>query len=160
MPDIGKTLKDEIARIAKRESNKLLAGQSKTVRALKQSVAVLKQQLAQMEKARQSAVDLPLSVQADSDAVVSENTQGKWFTARGVIAIRKRLGLSQMQFGKLLGVSQKCVSHWEVKKGKLNLRAKTLAGLLKAREMGRREAQAGLEAEGAPKKSKTAATKK
>jgi len=46
------------------------------------------------------------------------------------------LGLSQVEFGKLAGVTTGAVYLWETKEGPLNLRDKTKAALLSIKGMG------------------------
>jgi len=128
MPDIGKVLKDEIARIAKREAKGLLAAHIKAIRGLKREVAALKKQVpapANVKKAL--AAEAPL-----------EQSPGRkvWFTGKGVKGIRARLGLSQAAFAKLCGVSSNAVWLWETAEpGKLNLRTATRETLLNVRLM-------------------------
>ncbi len=84
MPDIGKTLKDEIARISKREANSLLATHIKTIRGLKQQVADLKKQIGQ------PAVKPPAEPKAVSaDQAAPDDTGGSkesfgWGIALGI----------------------------------------------------------------------------
>lgn len=127
MPDIGKTLKDEIARISKRESKSLLTPHIKTIRSLKQEVAELKKQ------AGKPAVKQPAEPKADA----TDKPEGKavWFTSKGVTGMRKRLGLTQPQMAQLCGVSSGAIGLWETKSGKLNLRTKTRDALIKLRQM-------------------------
>ncbi len=126
MPDIGKVLKDEIARIARREAKGMLGVHIKAIRSLKREVAALKKQVpAPVSVKKPLAADVPLQ-------------QGRkvWFTGKGVKGIRARLGLSQVAFARLCGVSSNAVWLWEtVKPGKLNLRAATREVLSKVRSM-------------------------
>jgi len=127
MPDIGKTLKDEIARIAKREANGLLTPHIKMIRNLKQQVAELKKQIG-----KPSATPT-----AEPKASVAQEPEGKsvWFTSKGVTGMRKKLGLTQPQMAKLCGVSSGAIALWESKSGKLNLRTKTREALGNLRQM-------------------------
>ena len=128
MPDIGKVLKEEIARISKRETNSLLTPHIKTIRTLKREVAELKKQIGK------PAVKAP----AEPKAASTDQAESKsvWFTSKGVKSMRKRLGLSQQQLAKLCGVSSAAVCQWEnAKGGKLSLRAKTRDSLVKIRQM-------------------------
>ncbi len=126
MPDIGKTLKDEISRIAKREAKSLLTPHIKTIRDLKQQVAELKKQIG-----KPSATPT-----AEPKAATQEpEGRGGWFTSKGVTGMRKRLGLTQPQMAQLCGVSAGAIVLWESKSGKLNLRAKTRDALAKLRQM-------------------------
>lgn len=75
-----------------------------------------------------------------------------WAFGKGIRSMRKKLGVSQAELGKLMGVSSQAVTLWESKSGKLRLRKKTMENLIKVREMGAREARKTLEAMGHPKK--------
>jgi len=63
-------------------------------------------------------------------------------------ALRKKLRLSQADFGKLLGATPHAVYVWEKKIGALNLRDKTKAAILPVRGLGAREAKEKLEEPG------------
>ena len=67
------------------------------------------------------------------------------FTGRSVRKLRKKLRLSQMDFGKLLGVSGVSVGNWEQQDGRLTLQSRTKAALIEARNLGVREARARIE---------------
>ena len=128
MPDIGKALKDEIARISKREANCLFDAHIKTIRSLKQQVAELKKQIGQ------PAAKPP----AEPKEASADQPEGKsgWFTSKGVAGMRKRLGLTRAQMATLCGVTVSAVSLWEsASTGKLKLRTKTSEALLKLRKM-------------------------
>ncbi len=128
MADIGKTLKDEIARISKREAKSLLDVHIKTIRNLKREVAELKKQIGK------PAVTSPVETKAATD----EKPEGKSarFTSKGIQGMRKRLGLTRAQMAGLCGVSANAVGLWEgAEAGKLNLRSKTRAALINLRQM-------------------------
>lgn len=127
MPDIGKVLKSEIARIAKREANSLMTPHIKTIRSLKQQVADLKKQIGK-------PAITPLA-EPNVASTVKPEGRGGWFTSKGVAGMRKKLGLTQPQMAKLCGVSAGAVVLWEAKSGKLNLRTKTRDSLTKLRQM-------------------------
>jgi DNA-binding transcriptional regulator YiaG len=59
--------------------------------------------------------------------------------------LRRRLGLTQVQFGTLLGVSGQAVGQWESKGGRVRMRRPTLAAVAGIQEIGRREARRRLE---------------
>jgi DNA-binding transcriptional regulator YiaG len=83
------------------------------------------------------------------------------FTSKGILALRKKLRLSQADFGKLLGTTPGAVHLWEKKVGALNLREKTKAAILSVRGLGAREAKEKVkEIGGKLKKAKAAASKR
>jgi DNA-binding transcriptional regulator YiaG len=65
------------------------------------------------------------------------------FVAKGLVSLRKRLGLSATDFGRLVGVSGQSVYAWESKKA--TPRKAQLASIAALRNMGKREARARLE---------------
>ncbi len=128
MADIGKVLKDEIARISKREAKSLLAGYIKTIRSLKQEVADLKKQIGKPV----------IKPSQDAKPAIESGQSGKsvWFTSKGIQGMRKRLGVTRVQMAQLCGVSANAVGLWEsANAGRLNLRSKTRDTLIKVRQM-------------------------
>jgi len=59
--------------------------------------------------------------------------------AKGFAAMRKRLGLSAVQLGRLVGASEQSVYNWETKKAVP--RKEALAAIVELRGMGKREVQ-------------------
>lgn len=148
MPNLAQTLKQEIARIAKQEANKLVAAQTKTIAELKRRIASLNKRMAEQERLRKANAKVISKVLPDTLSTDLQPQSTKWFTARGVRSIRKRLGLSQVQFSKLVGMSPQAVMKWEARKGKLNLRPQVLESLVAARGMGKQEVAEKLSAIG------------
>ncbi|MBP7274765.1 MAG: helix-turn-helix domain-containing protein [Kiritimatiellae bacterium] len=68
----------------------------------------------------------------------------QWFLAKGIRSLRKKLKLSQVELGKLAGVTPQAVMLWESKTGRLRLRATTEARLQAVRGMGIRDARQAL----------------
>ena len=60
----------------------------------------------------------------------------------GFAALRKKLGLSATDMGKLIGVSGQSVYHWET--GKTKPRASQLLAISAVRKMGKKEVAAKL----------------
>lgn len=61
-------------------------------------------------------------------------------TSKAVLKLRRKLGLSQAEFGKLAGISTFTVSNWETAGGRVRMRGHALAGFARVRGMGKREA--------------------
>ncbi|MFA7054573.1 MAG: helix-turn-helix transcriptional regulator, partial [Kiritimatiellia bacterium] len=59
-------------------------------------------------------------------------------TVRG---LRERLGLTQVELAKLVGVSGLTISKWEQAEGRITPRNRTLEALAKVKGMGKREAK-------------------
>ena len=56
-------------------------------------------------------------------------------TATAIARLRKRFGMNQTEFAKLLGVSRQTVANWENGSGKLNLRQQTMEALSQAAKL-------------------------
>ena len=66
-------------------------------------------------------------------------------TSKAVLKLRRKLGLSQAEFGKLAGVSTLTVYKWEKAGGRIRMRGPALAGFARVRAMGKRQAKKALE---------------
>jgi len=146
MPNIGALLKDEIARLSRREARRQNAALKKAAAAHRKHIAALRQQIVRLEKQVKSLGSrigrAPATVAAGDDAGAGNLR----FQARGLKTLRKRLGLSAGDLGKLLGVTGQSVYNWEAKKA--TPRREQLAALAALRGVGKREIQARLEGAG------------
>lgn len=144
MPNIGTVLKQEIARVARKE-------QKGELQQLKKSVAQYRGQIAELRR-RLQALEQQVRRQSRSGgraavaAAPKEEEEGPQlrFSAKGLAAQRKRLGLSAASVARILGVSALSVYKWE--SGKTRPRARQLEAISALRKMGKREAQAKLAA--------------
>jgi DNA-binding XRE family transcriptional regulator len=144
MPNIGSVLKLEIQRVARKELR------SET-QALKTAVTQSRHQIAQLRRQLQ-ALERQLKRQSrGSGRAAPEQEEGQEpgpslrFSAKGLAAQRKRLGLSAASVAKILGVSALSVYKWE--SGKTRPRARQIEAIAQLRGMGKREALKRLEAE-------------
>jgi len=156
MSDIASVLKAEIARIAKKQAKAMIQPVRKQTVEMRHAVAALKRAAADLQK--QFAL-LAKETQRQAAALPKSGTNDPsraWVFSKGIRSLRKRLGLSQTEFGRLVGVSAQSVTLWENKDGRLNLRKATLQAILAAKQLGAREARAKLEAMPAAKPAKTA----
>ncbi len=145
MPNIGSLLREEIRRLAKREARALTVGLRRDGAKLKRTVAEHKRRLATLERDSRRLVaeaDARLKVAVPASP---EEVAGARIGASRVRALRKRLRLSQAEFGQLLGVSPNTVFVWERKPGRLNLRDKAKAAIVAARKLTARDARRKLE---------------
>ena len=147
MSSFADQLKSEIARIARKEvraETKVLKKANAQSRA---DIAALKRRLADMERAlarlSKGAGKVPRA-KADADEGASA-AQGLRFRVGGFSSLRKKLGLSAADMGKLIGVSAQSVYHWET--GKSRPRASQLAAIAAVRKLGKREVAARLAAQ-------------
>lgn len=148
MPNIATILKQEIARIGKRQANALVKPVRAQTAQLRLTVAALKRQNAALQRdlawVQQQVKRLAPAV----PAAKPEEVAGRWISGKGVAALRRKLGLSQEHFALLVGASAPTVVAWEKGKGKLEFRKKdTMSRLEAARQMGAREARELLQRE-------------
>ncbi len=144
MPNIAAVLKDEICRLARKQTRPVFGKLHKDAAALKRWVADLKRRVAGLEaeskrlKSRVEGLEGAVP-KAPPDAVAKAR-----FSAKVIKALRRKLGVSQGDLGKLVGVSTNSVYKWEQKGGRLKLRQGTAAALLALRGLGKREVRARL----------------
>jgi DNA-binding transcriptional regulator YiaG len=142
MSNVVNVLKAEIARISKREAKSATQGIGKSSTWLRKTVADLKKRLLVLERENKHLVAAikKLHLESPPKADQEEGKKAR-FTARGIRALRKKLRLSQADFGKLVGTAPGAVHLWEKKDGPLSLRDKTKAAILSVRGLGAREAE-------------------
>ena len=152
MANVITALKAEIARIARKEAKALTAPLRKPANATRLTLADLKRRVAALEQENKrmaaSLSKIPQPAPAEEPAKVKG-----WISGKGILSMRRKLGLSQETFAQLVGVSPNAVYNWERKSGMLRLRSKTQAAVMAVRGLGAREAKAKL-AEMGKKKDK------
>ena len=143
MPNIGTVLKSEISRVARKELRAETQQLKKTVAQYRGQIAQLRRRLQSLEQqvrrlGRGGGRAAPAQAEQDDDSPSLR------FSAKGLAAQRKRLGLSAASVAKILGVSALSVYKWE--SGKTRPRARQLEAIASLRKMGKREAMAKLAA--------------
>lgn len=146
MPNLASILKDEIARISRKECRRL-------VDPLKKQVAVQRQDIASLKRERDSlkrevaALGKALG-KAGGRTVAAKppvESEGRHrFSAAGLRTLRKKLGVSAEEFGKLIGASGQSVYNWEQEKARP--RQALLQQIAALRGVGKRQVQKLLEA--------------
>lgn len=141
MPNIAAVLKQEIARIARRETRgqiqslrKAAAQQRRGIAGLKRSIASLERQIAQL------AGTIRKSGAADEEEAPGQRLR---FSPKGIRSLRRRLGLSAGDLARLMDVSAQSVYNWE--RRVTRPRAAQLKTLAELRGMGKKETAARLE---------------
>jgi DNA-binding transcriptional regulator YiaG len=141
MPNIGTVLKSEISRVSRKE----VRGETQ---ALKKSISQYRSQIADLKR-RMQALEQQVKragrgrERDGSPADTSEPSGNLRFSAKGLAAQRRRLGLSAASVARLLGVSALSIYKWE--SGKTRPRAKQIEAIARLRGMGKREAMKRLE---------------
>ena len=152
MANIMTVLKAEIVRLARKEAKALTAPLRKPANTTRLTLADLKRRVAALEQENKRLAALLSKVPQPAPAEEPAKAKG-WISGKGILSMRRKLGLSQEAFAQLVGVSPNAVYQWERKSGMLRLRSKTQAAVMSVRELGAREAKAKL-AEMGKKKDK------
>ena len=142
MPNIGTVLKDEIARVARKQQRAEHASIKKSVAQYRSQIAQLKRRMQALEQLVRRQARGGGGRAAAQAAAQEDDGPSLRFSAKGLAAQRKRLGLSAASVAKILGVSALSVYKWE--SGKTRPRARQLEAISALRKMGKREAMAKL----------------
>ena len=141
MPDIASVLKQEITRLARKEVAATARQQSKQIQSLKAATRNLRDQVATLEKTvLRLSREISRASQPQAEAAPDRALR---ISPKSIKSHRRRLGLSQAQMAKLLGVSSNSVTLWE--SGKASPRGKNRQAIAELRQMGAREAKVLLE---------------
>mgnify|MGYP003602108593 FL=1 len=139
MSNVMSVLKAEICRLAKKEAKREVAPVKKVNASYRGLIAALRRQVDAMQK---ELLALRRAVPGPGAAIQAKAApEGRfWISGKGVKTLRKRMGLTQAQFGKLVGVSVPTVVNWEGTQGKVNLRKAAAGKLQGLRGIGKRQA--------------------
>jgi len=138
MPNIAQVLKEEISRLARKEVRAACDPLRKQVRSLRDKVKQQQSVVARLEKDLSKAAAQSSDTRASLYAPKEKETKTRArATPASIRRHRHRLGLSQADLGKLLGVSTNTVVRWEA--GSSRPRAQHRGALLKLREVGVRD---------------------
>ncbi len=155
MSNVITALKAEISRIARKAAKQAVAPLRKPTIGARHALADLKRRVAALEQENKRMAALLSKVPQPAPAEEPAKAKG-WVSGKGVLSMRRKLGLSQEAFAQLVGVSPNAVYQWERKSGMLRLRSKTQAAVMAVRELGAREAKAKLAEMAAAKQAKPA----
>ncbi len=134
MSALMKTLQSEISRLARKETRTSTHALRKSAGASRRALAELKCRVDELERQIKAFGALRAETpQAASDGETVEGTRG--ISGKGVRGLRRKLGLTQGAFAKLVGVTPHGVFLWEHKNGMLKVRGAPGQALLALREM-------------------------
>lgn len=139
--NLAAAFKSEIARVARKESRVETQSLKKASSQYRTDIAALKRRLVELERLvaglskRQGKANPPRELAEIPTSAIR-------FSATGLAAQRKRLGLSEKEVASILGVSDQSIRKWE--NGQAQPRASQLPGIASLRRMGKREAAATL----------------
>jgi len=142
MPNIVTVLREEIRRLARKETKALVESTRKATTQHRRDIAELKRNVAALQKEVAALRKMEAKRGGKLQARDSE-LEGARFSSKSVRAQRKRLGLSRNDFGRLLGVSSQSIYNWE--NDEARPRDDAMAALVAVRKVGKREAERRLE---------------
>lgn len=140
MANIGALLKDEIARLSRKEVRRQVESMRKASAQYRRHIASLKREVAAL---RREVARLSGRVRKGGSGAPEPVAASVRFAPKGLRTHRQRLGLSANDYGKLAGVSAQSVYNWE--QGVAKPRAGQRATLAALRGVGKREATARLQ---------------
>jgi len=155
MSNIGTFLKQEIARLAKKEVRSQTESLKKSSVQYRKLIAALRRQVTELER-KVSRLQHSMTVGAKSQSTEGSaraaagaatgpeaNTKIRTPGPAAINALRERLGLSIAEFARLVGVSSQSVYNWQ--QGKTRPRGQQLIALSGTRGLGKREVRARLQ---------------
>ena len=141
MPDIAAVLKQEITRLARKETKahsepvrKANAQYRRDIADLKREVRALKKRVDFLERQERKRLTRPTP---------ESQAEGRRFSPAWLKAHRERLGLAAADYAELVSVSPQTIYNWE--HGRSKPRKQQLASLAAIRGIGKREALRRLE---------------
>ena len=144
MPNIASILKEEIARVARKEVRRDTAALKKASAAYRSEIAALKRRTEALERQlRRATKGMAAAGPAPAPEGEGEGeAAGGRFSGKSLASQRRRLGLSAAECGLLVGASGQSIYNWE--DGKARPRAKHLPAIFALRKLGRKQATAQL----------------
>jgi DNA-binding transcriptional regulator YiaG len=143
MTNIAKVLKEEIARIARKQLRAEVSTLKRAAARHRSDIAALKRQVAELSKRLSAEQRGRGATAATRGAEPADASALQRFSAKGFASHRRRLGLSAAQLGRMFGVSGQTIYLWET--GRARPRAKHMQAVAALRSMGRKQAAAVLE---------------
>jgi DNA-binding transcriptional regulator YiaG len=134
MGKIETVLKAEIVRLSRRGTRQLISKAGTELRRLRQRVSALERELKALKAAR-AEERATMKIRAATETASGE--QGVRMSPRLLRTLRGRLGISQAELAKLVGVTPGAVAVWEA--GRSKPRAATKTRIAALRKLGRRE---------------------
>jgi DNA-binding XRE family transcriptional regulator len=112
-------LKTEVIRLARKEIKKELEPVKRVNATQRGLIANLRRDVSELQK----EVNRLQKVAGKTVPVVEEESEARfWISGKGVVSLRKRLGLTQAELAMLADVSTQSVVKWEKHEGKIPLR--------------------------------------
>ena len=150
MPNFSKVFQDEVRRLAKKETKDEIARLKKDSVELRRALSDLKKKFASLQKAVRSGGRGAKPAAAEGEA--TEGADRTRISSKTIITLRKRMGLTQAEFAKLVGVTGQSIYQWESKEGQLRFRGGAKERINAIKSFGARDARKRLDEMNVPRK--------
>jgi len=141
MPNLASVLKDEIRRLAKKEAKALTASLKTSSAQHRRDISALKRQNTELVR-KVAQLERALAKRPEAQATPQSGRQVR-FAPEWVVNHRKKVGMSQADYGRLIGVSAMTIYNWEA--GNSRPKAQLLSKWGGVKKLGKREAVRELE---------------
>ena len=125
---------DEVRRLARKEVKAAFESLYETIASLKKQIAEQKKQIAELSK---SCVHKEEKKSPVDELPIPETGKALRLNAAGIVRLRTKLGMTQSEFARVLGVAMHTVSVWE--QGRRVPRSAHKAKICALRKIGKRE---------------------
>lgn len=112
MPNVAEILKSEISRIARKEVKAAIAPFQKALAAQRTEQLALKREMADLRK-QLKAANSPAKVSTVPFEAPTDDEVKRRFSPKRLAAHRQKLGLSASEYGRLVGISDQSIYHYE-----------------------------------------------
>ena len=136
MGKVETVLKAEIARLSRRETRRLMMKHVEELRRLRQRFAALEEEVRSLKRAR-AEEQTKAKIKTTTEAAAAERASTARLSPGLILALRRRLNVTQAELARLVGVSTVAVGMWE--SGTTRPRAETKSRIVALRSLGRRE---------------------
>jgi transcriptional regulator with XRE-family HTH domain len=140
MPNLAALMKDEISRLSRKEVRREVLPLKRAAATYRREIAALKRTVAALQRRAKSIAKY--AAPQDAAQTVNDGAQIR-FVSKGLVSLRKRLGISAADSARLLGVSMQSIYNWEHKKA--TPRKEQVLAIAALRSLGKKEAHARLQ---------------
>jgi DNA-binding XRE family transcriptional regulator len=143
VPNFSKVFQDEIRRLARKETKSDMERLRAENAELRRQIGQIRKHLSMVERVskRTAKATEKVAAKVTEPSNEDESTVRPRISAKTIRQLRERLGLTQAEMGKLLGVSGQSIYQWERQEGRLNLRRRTALAVHGMKGIGSREAR-------------------
>ena len=140
MPNVQQVLGEEIRRLAKKEARAAIEDLKEQIAAMKKTISEQGKLIKELSKLTNKTAAIVLPPEPPKEELAPEEIKAVRVSAERITKWRKKIGVSQTQYAKLLGVSHLSVNHWEA--GSTEPREAQKQRIVELRDMGKRELKA------------------